>query len=69
MERDDWEMIIREAAPEDTEEILALTKVIGEETDNLTFGREGIPISADAEKVFLADTAMSDRSVFFERRI
>lgn len=60
--------IIEKARPEDAEEILSLSKTVGEETDNLTFGKEGIPISIETEKTFLANAAASDRSIFLVAR-
>lgn len=34
---------ITKAIPEDAEELLELLKIIGGETDNLTFGLKGFP--------------------------
>lgn len=44
---------IREALVEDAEQIIAYTKIIGGETDNLTFGKAGFPITLEQEEKFL----------------
>ncbi len=38
---------IGEALPADAEAILKYCKAIGAESDNLTFGAEGIPVTAE----------------------
>ena len=40
-------IIIEKAKAEDAEAILKLTKVFGSETDNLSFGESGIPVSVE----------------------
>lgn len=47
------EIIIREALAEDAEQIIAYTKIVGDETDNLTFGKSGLPVSLEQEEKFL----------------
>ena len=42
-------IIIKEAAPEDALARIEYSKKIGAETDNLSFGAEGFPISVDGE--------------------
>ena len=59
---------IGKASPADAEAILSFTKICGAETDNLTFGGEGIPVSAEDEAAFLASMEGSERSVFFVAR-
>lgn len=44
---------IEPAHPEDAEALLAYMKQIGGESDNLTFGAEGLPITAEQERVYL----------------
>lgn len=44
---------IEPACPEDAEALLAYMKQIGGESDNLTFGAEGLPITAEQERVYL----------------
>lgn len=41
------------AQPLDAEKILEYLKTVGGETDNLTFGKEGVPFSIEEEEKFL----------------
>ena len=50
---------IRKARPEDAENILSLLKIMGGETDNLTFGAAGIPFSVQQEAEYLEGLADS----------
>ena len=45
--------IIEKAQPSDAAELLEYLKIIGSESDNLTFGPEGVSFTLDAEKSFL----------------
>lgn len=45
---------ISHASPADAEELLAHLKLVGGETDNLTFGAEGLPFTVEAEAAYLA---------------
>lgn len=45
---------IERATPEDAEELLLYLKQIGKETDNLTFGEEGLPFTVEEEQAFLS---------------
>lgn len=45
---------IKKASPEDASELLNYLKQIGSETDNLTFGAEGLPISVEAEASYIS---------------
>ena len=47
------EIIVREILPADAEQALAYLCAIGGETDNLTFGAEGLPLSAEEERNYL----------------
>lgn len=38
-------IIIRKAVPEDAEQLIECLKIVGGETENLTFGSEGMPVS------------------------
>ena len=58
-------IIITKAIPEDAKEILEYLKKIGGETDNLTFGSEGLPISEEAEKSYLENLVGSTTSVMY----
>ena len=46
-------MEIRKATAADAEKLLKYCKVIGAESDNLTFGAEGIPVSVEQEQAYL----------------
>lgn len=48
------ELIVKRAAPDDAAELLAYLKQVGAETDNLTFGGDGLPISVEGERAYLA---------------
>lgn len=42
------------ASPEDAEGIIAYTKTVGAETDNLSFGKEGLSITVEQEQRLIA---------------
>ena len=44
------DIIIKEALPEDAEARIAYSKQVGSETDNLSFGKEGFPVSVEDEQ-------------------
>ena len=50
---DDRMLEIRKATAFDAEKILEYCQVIGGESDNLTFGAEGVSITIDREKEYL----------------
>lgn len=58
------QITIREALPEDAEAVLACLKQAGGETDNLTFGSEGLPFTVEQERVFLQEQQANDHAVF-----
>ena len=47
------EIVIQRAAPADAKEILDFLKQVGSETDNLTFGGEGLPFTPEAEAEYI----------------
>ncbi len=55
---------IRIATPEDAAAILAFCKLAGAETDNLSFGAEGVPFSVEQEQEFL-EYAQNSRERLF----
>ena len=57
--------IIRELQPEDAEKLIAYVKRIGGESDNLTFGPEGFPVTVEQEKAMLAFKMNDPRSVMY----
>ena len=58
------EFDIREATPEDAEKIIAYLAQVGGETDYLSFGKEGIPISTEEEK-FIQNINKEEHSVLY----
>lgn len=59
------DLLIREALPEDAEEMITYLKQIGGETDNLTFGEEGLPVSVAQEKEYLRSVLEDKHSVCY----
>lgn len=59
------EIIIKEAVPEDAEKVIAYMKIIGGESDNLTYGSEGLSITVEQESGFLKSIANDTHSVFY----
>ena len=55
---------IRRAKEGDAQIILEFSKVIGSETDNLSFGEAGIPITVEQEKEFLSSVLKSEKDIF-----
>ena len=53
------------AVPEDAEEILEYLKIIGGESDNLTFGAEGFPMTAESEAKYIASMVGSMTKVMY----
>ena len=54
---------IMKAQPSDAAELLEYLKVIGSESNNLTFGPDGILLSLEEEEAFLASELVSESSV------
>lgn len=59
------DLVIEKARPEDAAELLNLLNTVGGETDNLTFGAEGVPVSVEEEAAFLTSLEHSTSSVMF----
>lgn len=59
---------IERAAAADAKEILALMKIIGGESDNLSFDSSGLPVTEEEEQAFLAGIEHSSREAFFVAR-
>lgn len=55
---------IRRATAADAENILEYCKVIGGESDNLTFGAEGVPITVEREREYLESIQDSDKQLY-----
>ena len=60
-----YEFIIEEAKPADAENVLSYLKMIGGESDNLTFGAEGVPFSIEAEQSFIQSRLDSKKDVLY----
>ncbi len=56
---------IRETMPEDAEKLIAYLKKVGAETDNLTFGKEGLSVTVEQEKAYLTQVHEEQRSVHY----
>lgn len=59
------DIVIRELQPEDAEKLIAYIKRIGGETDNLTFGPEGFPVTVEQEKAMLRSKTEHPKSVMY----
>ena len=59
------DIVIEKARPEDAAELLTLLSTIGGESDILTFGSEGLPITAEEEVAYLRSLEHSTSSVMF----
>ena len=59
---------IAKARPSDAGELLAFLKQIGGETDNLSFGKEGVPFTEEAEAAYLAQLEHSSDSILLVAR-
>lgn len=57
-------MEIRRARKEDAEKILDFCKIIGGETDNLTYGTEGVGFTIEQEESYLESIYTSDRNLY-----
>jgi RimJ/RimL family protein N-acetyltransferase len=60
---DGREVVLRRAEPDDAPQLLAYLRMVGGETDNLTFGPEGPGLSEAEEREFLARVAASDNAL------
>ena len=61
-------LLIERAKINDAAELLDFTKRIGGESDNLTFGAEGLPLTLEQEKEYLKSRAESETSPLFVAR-
>lgn len=61
-------IVIDKACPDDAAEILDYLKKIGQESDNLTFGAEGLPFTVEQETEYLKNLESSRNSVIFVAR-
>lgn len=63
------QVVIRRGKPEDAAAILAYLRRVGGETDNLTFGGEGLPFSVEAEADYLAGMADSRDNIMLVAKL
>lgn len=61
-------MVITKAVPEDAAELLTYLKKAGGETDNLTFGAEGLPLTVEQEREYIESLQGSRDGVLFVAR-
>lgn len=59
------DILIREACPDDASQMMNYLKQIGGETDNLTFGAEGLPITLEDEKDYIRMVHDDPHSVMY----
>lgn len=57
-------IVIERASPADAEALIEYLKQAGGETDNLTFGAEGLPVSVEEEAGFLGQMEASGDDLF-----
>ena len=57
------EITYRAARPSDAAQLLSFLKAVGGESDNLSFGADGVPFSAEQEERFLESLGSDSRSV------
>ena len=55
---------IRKATAADAENILEYCRQIGGESDNLTFGSEGVPMTVEQEQAYLERISRSDKQLY-----
>lgn len=60
----DGQIVIMEGRPEDAAAVIAFTKKAGSETNNLTFGAEGLEVTPEQEALFLQQMSENLRAVF-----
>ena len=56
-------VIIREAEPADAAQLLAYLKQVGGESDNLSFGPEGLPFTVEQEEEYLRSLSGDPRNI------
>lgn len=63
------EFVIERSRPEDAAAMLEYLKIIGGETDNLSMGAEGIPITPEKEEAYIRSIVGSTDNAMFTARI
>lgn len=62
-------LCVEQGRPEDAQELLAVLRQVGSETDNLTFGAEGPSTTVEQEQEYLRAMAENPTSAFFVARL
>ena len=57
-------IIIKEAKPEDAAKLIEYTKIVGAQTDNLSFGKEGVGDTPEVEE-FIKRISLDSKSVMY----
>ena len=63
------DIIIEKASPSDAKDVLDYLKQIGSESDNLTFGAEGLPFSVEAEASYIENIANSQSDIMLLAKV
>ena len=69
MNREPVQFSIVRAQEEDAAALLEYLKIVGGETDNLSFGADGVPLSIDEEKSYLRGQVESTDYVQFLAKV
>ena len=56
-------LLLREAVPDDAPKVLAYLNRVGEESDNLLFGKDGFPMPVERERAFLESQRKEEKSI------
>ena len=56
-------LTVRAAEPGDAAAFMAFSRLVGGETENLSFGAEGVPLDVEAEKAYLGVQAQSQDNI------
>ncbi len=63
------DIVIEKANPADAEQLLCHLRIIGGETDNVTFGAEGLPFTVEQEENFLRSMADNPKSALYVAKL
>jgi RimJ/RimL family protein N-acetyltransferase len=63
------ELLIQKAAVEDAEDIIEYLNIVGGESDNLLFGKDGFHMTAQAEEKYIENISKSAKSALFAGKI
>lgn len=62
-------LIINKAIPEDAEALLTYMNLVGSETDNLSYGSEGMPMTVEQECIFIERMSEAENQVLLVGKI